>query len=272
MVKSVQSRLVYAGDTFEIEYGLDDRLIHIPQPDAPNYGNNNAIRGAYCVVTLSNGAKTFEWMNAAEIKARADKAAAGNGPWSKHYGEMARKTVTRLALKPYPLSRRANAVMQLQAAAESGGRIAVDDTGSIDVDYEVTTEREHPAPTDGKRRKGGMAQARPVEPRTAHSDAPDDLPPVYDGDAPPDANGATHDATAGKPHVTVSQQLVKRFTDGSEYATNLLRAILRAGLDPVAVLDDLHYDRIIEVPPEQRTEHTLMFTTACDRLTAAANA
>jgi recombination protein RecT len=99
-IATVIGRTVYEGDTFDIEYGLDDKLIHKPATT----GERTKPIGHYAIVKLANGGRSFWYMTEDEMQAwkrkYAPKSKAGNivGPWNSDYESMARKTcLLRLA-------------------------------------------------------------------------------------------------------------------------------------------------------------------------------
>lgn len=97
----VYARCVYERDKYEIAFGLEPRLVHIPcDTDKPG-----EIIAAYAVARLRDGSSQFEWMWRREIEVvRARSAAADDGPWVTDYAEMAKKTVLRRLMKVLPLS------------------------------------------------------------------------------------------------------------------------------------------------------------------------
>lgn len=98
-IQEIYAEVVREGDVFEFERGSEPKLRHVP-----NLGGDGAILGAYAFVRFSAMAWDVEWMPKSEIdQARAVSAAAAGGPWSKWYGEMAKKTVLRRLAKRLPL-------------------------------------------------------------------------------------------------------------------------------------------------------------------------
>ena len=57
-VETVKAHVVYENDTFEIEYGLNERLVHKPKMD----GDRGKPIGAYTVWTRTSGVKTYSFM------------------------------------------------------------------------------------------------------------------------------------------------------------------------------------------------------------------
>lgn len=101
-VKSIASRVVYEGDTFEIDYASEVPFVH--KPDLRRTKKTPMI-GFYCHAILTSGEHVFEWMNLEEVQAiRARSQSKDDGPWVTDFSEMARKTVLRRAAKYLPRS------------------------------------------------------------------------------------------------------------------------------------------------------------------------
>lgn len=101
-VASADSQVVYQNDHFDYQLGDDARIIH-----KPTLGEPGAIIGAYAIIKLTNGEVLREVMPRSQIdQARAVSRSGDkeNSPWSKWYGEMARKTVLRRCAKRAPVS------------------------------------------------------------------------------------------------------------------------------------------------------------------------
>lgn len=98
-VASVQARVVYTGDTFSYEFGLQPHLHHRP------CGQLGDVTHVYAVIRYHDNALDFDVMTRAEVDAiRARSKAAGSGPWVTDYPEMAKKTVLKRLLKTAPMS------------------------------------------------------------------------------------------------------------------------------------------------------------------------
>jgi recombination protein RecT len=100
-IARIESRVVYENDTFEIEYGLDQKLIH-----KPKLGNDRGdMQCVYALAELTDGTRQFEVMTPEEVEAiRSRSKARDNGPWKTDYSEMSRKTVIRRLAKYLPLT------------------------------------------------------------------------------------------------------------------------------------------------------------------------
>jgi recombination protein RecT len=104
-VRSIDTRVVYKDYTFELAYGLEEKLVHVPKLDAEQKDEN--IIGAYAIAKLTNGEKKFEFMSRAQIdaiRARSQSAKGSSSPWHTDFAEMCRKTVSKRICKTIPLS------------------------------------------------------------------------------------------------------------------------------------------------------------------------
>lgn len=126
-VLKIESRIVYANDVFEVEEGIDPRIIH-----KHGLGNRGDMIGAYCVWKMRNGESQFEVMSKEEIEAIRDRSSSKTkdgkivGPWTTDPAEMWRKTVVRRATKYMPLSTEAARAVHIDNVAE--GIVDIDDT------------------------------------------------------------------------------------------------------------------------------------------------
>lgn len=98
--------MVYLNDEFHVQYGLMDRLEHIPAD-----GDRGDKKGAWTVFRYRDGGRpTFDYMTITDIDRIKEMTKARNrqgdivGPWIDHYDEMAKKTVIRRHMKLAPLS------------------------------------------------------------------------------------------------------------------------------------------------------------------------
>lgn len=112
-IQSINAHEVYANDLFELEYGLEEKLRHIPWHlrDDLEYVEPGEFRGAYMVAKFkpdehgNDGGYHLHYMSKAEIDAHRERSkAAQSGPWVSDYVEMAKKTVIRSAWKWLPIS------------------------------------------------------------------------------------------------------------------------------------------------------------------------
>ncbi len=103
-IVSIEARIVYQNDTFDLDYSIDGaKLVHKPCLD----GEPGEMRLVYAVGTLKDGGHQFEVMTRAQIEKIRMLSQTGKknfGPWRDHFDEMARKTVVKRLAKYLPIS------------------------------------------------------------------------------------------------------------------------------------------------------------------------
>lgn len=100
-ILSIEARVVWTNDVFEVEYGLNPKLVHKPVID----GDSGDFRLVYAVAKLRDGGEQFDVMNYEDIRKIQKRSRAGDsGPWVTDFPEMARKTVVRRLCKYLPMS------------------------------------------------------------------------------------------------------------------------------------------------------------------------
>ena len=113
-ISSVVAEVVHEKDVFEIEYGMEPKLVHKPYID----GDPGPMRGAYVVVRFrGEGVEpVIKYMPKSEIDSHRKRSKASSyGPWVTDYDEMAKKTVFRSVFKWLPIS-----IEQIQATTTDG--------------------------------------------------------------------------------------------------------------------------------------------------------
>lgn len=101
-IKDISARAVYDGDFFEYEYGLEEKLRHVP---GEGEKTPDKLTFVYCVVHFKDGGHYFDVMTKAEVEAvRKRSKSPNNGPWVTDYEAMAKKTVIKRSNPYLPLS------------------------------------------------------------------------------------------------------------------------------------------------------------------------
>ncbi len=145
-IVSLEARAVYAKDHFEVELGLDSKVVHRPAWDVSDRG---PLTFVYAVAKLRDGGVQFEVMSRAEIEAIRDKSQGYqvakryardgviNSPWASNFEEMAKKTVVRRLFKYLPVSIEIQRAVGLDEQAEAG--LPQDNPLVIEGDYSHVT-------------------------------------------------------------------------------------------------------------------------------------
>lgn len=99
----VQAHEVHENDEFDVEYGLDPKLVH-----KPVFNDRGNVVAYYGMWKDKDGNFGFEVMSREDIEAHARKYSQSYGkgfsPWKTNFDEMAKKTVIKKALKYAPLT------------------------------------------------------------------------------------------------------------------------------------------------------------------------
>lgn len=117
------ARTVYADDVFDVDYGLDARLIHKPAMFRDGYYENPdqdpAARAYYAVVRYRGGGSAFWAMSRVQVERHAKRYSkqktregALKGPWRDEFDGMAMKTCIRQLAKFMPKSPEFAALLQ----------------------------------------------------------------------------------------------------------------------------------------------------------------
>lgn len=200
-IARVEAHVVYQADEFEVEYGIEPRLVHRPSLEA----ERGDIVAVYCIAAFKDGSRHAELMTIAEVESvRARSRARDNGPWRTDYAEMCRKTVVRRAAKYWPLSSEFVKALEHEDAAEAGVEVPTELVPLGEVSIHAPALEDGPAGEDATG-EPEIIEAPPAEPtRTSKlaeqirsnraaaemptgNEQPDDLPPFDDADAPPTA-------------------------------------------------------------------------------------
>jgi len=98
----IQTRVVYANDRYEVELGLDEKLVHVPASTGSPRGERVA---AYAVAVHRDGRRMFEAMTAEDVeRARKASRSATKGPWVDWTDRMWEKTPGRRLFAKLPLA------------------------------------------------------------------------------------------------------------------------------------------------------------------------
>jgi recombination protein RecT len=134
-VKKIWSEVVYEGDDFEYELGLDPKLVHIPNHDAVR--NASTIKFIYACAKLDDEV-IFKVMSKKEIKAIADMSKYPNDLYFNDAKNserwMEKKTVLKQLAKLMPKSDdRLKTAIAMDDNIEGGGYLVLDENDNVKV-------------------------------------------------------------------------------------------------------------------------------------------
>lgn len=144
-IKSISAHEVYENDLIELEYGLDEKLSHVPwflRKDQ-QFESGGKVIGAYMVAKFNDGGHYIHYMPIEEIETHKKRSrAANNGPWVTDYVEMCKKTVVRAGWKWLPISIEiANSVNSDETVHQDIASIT--DDSIIDIAAQSNTDEDH---------------------------------------------------------------------------------------------------------------------------------
>jgi recombination protein RecT len=120
-IVSLSAHEVFKNDIFEFEYGLEEKLKHVPDLLGEDRGDLVAV---YAVAKFVGGGHQIEVMSKSDVDKIRKRSKSGNvGPWATDYNEMAKKTVLRKLFKYLPISiEKINMVNELEEGADLGNQ------------------------------------------------------------------------------------------------------------------------------------------------------
>ena len=173
-IVSIAAHEVREKDTFELEYGLEEKLRHVPYLA----GDRGPVLGYYAVAHMKDGGHAFDFMPHSEVMeirnasqgykqaiASAEKyKKTATHPWIDHEVEMGKKTAVRRLAKMLPLSIEFNTAVAVDDLSERGKQAHIDiiegecvvheeeevinqDTGEITTQAETATQKAETATT-----------------------------------------------------------------------------------------------------------------------------
>lgn len=144
----VQAHEVHENDEFDVEYGLEPKLVH-----KPVFKDRGSVVAYYGVWKDKDGISGFEIMSKEDVEAHARKYSQSYGkgfsPWKTNFDEMAKKTVIKKALKYAPLTtefiRGVTADGTIKTALSQNMADVSDETDYTDIEAEPVPDNVDPA-------------------------------------------------------------------------------------------------------------------------------
>lgn len=143
-ISSIMAQAVHEKDEFEYEYGINEKLRHVPAD-----GDRGPIIKYYAYAKFKDGGYSFMVMSRSDIERHRDKfsKAKSYGPWVEHFDEMAKKTVLKALMKYMPISVEFQKAVSMDETTKR--EISDDMSEVIDVtDYAVTADEPEEEPAN----------------------------------------------------------------------------------------------------------------------------
>ena len=129
-LEHLRARVVYEGEDFIWEEGLEPKLVHVPVLNRDPSAKPVAV---YATAKFIGGGVAFEVLSIDDVeKRRKSSRARDSGPWVTHWDEMARKSAVRALAKYLPLSPELTTAAVRDELTEQGL-----DREAVSVDFEV---------------------------------------------------------------------------------------------------------------------------------------
>lgn len=182
LVESIGAYLVHEKDDYEVQFGTEPGVKHIPYIE----GDAGEVKFGYAVAKLKGGGTHVEVMTLAEIKKIRDRSQNVQNakkwdkktPWDTDFDEMARKTLIRRICKYLPKSNELATALNLNDAGDRGAQAlnVQDAINNTFVPPAIDGESERVDTATGEITPAESPQAPPsAQPAT---DAPD-IPALY---------------------------------------------------------------------------------------------
>lgn len=161
LIKDVQLRAVYKGDTYVYRFGLDPTIEHIPLEGDEAASPDRLCTHVYCIIRFTNGGLQWDQMSFADALAHGKRFSRtwdtklqkfkDDSPWAAHPVAMAQKTILKRTLKLCPKSPEMSVALQIDDLGETGKMATLKQVGDgvFDVDFGGSDETEPEKPAQG---------------------------------------------------------------------------------------------------------------------------
>ena len=131
-IQYIHPRIVRKNDKFQIIYGTEEKIEHIP-----NLENPGEITHFYAIIAYKNGQKQFEVMTKEEVDKRRAQSQSRN-IWSKNYEAMGLKSVIRKLARYLPINSMYEKFLEIEEK-----EIKEPEKNSIDGNYSEINSEEY---------------------------------------------------------------------------------------------------------------------------------
>lgn len=174
-IVSLAAHCVHQNDVFEFEYGLDEKLRHVPNM----LKDRGEMVAVYAVAKLKDGGHGLEVMSRKDVEGIRNRSQGYKSaiqykkdhPWITDFEQMARKTVLRRLSKYLPVSVEMLEAISIDEHSEAGNFISTVDSG-IDL---ISTKQTAESLTD---RFSGHPEGETIDESTGEIVAPQESNPT----------------------------------------------------------------------------------------------
>lgn len=133
-VRTVSAHVVYEHDVFDVQFGDDESIRHVPELDSEKRGKLKAV---YAIATLKDGMRQRVVLAKADVdRYRAKSKASGSGPWVTDYEAMAMKTAIKRLCNLLPIPHDMGSVLDEEERAQGIDPATIDPTTGEVLDEE----------------------------------------------------------------------------------------------------------------------------------------
>ena len=126
-IKNIHADVVYDGDFFDYEHGVEMVFKHRPN----KHQQKKIVTHAYAYAHLMNGGFEFVVLEKADVD-KIKSSSKSQNIWTAHYEEMAKKTALRRLFKMLPVSAEIVRAVTIEDARETGDMTLLSDFGGDD--------------------------------------------------------------------------------------------------------------------------------------------
>lgn len=129
-IKSFEVDTIHENDEVTLIGGDESKFTVIA-----NWRDRGKVIGVYAIARFKNGGLQRTVMNVAEVNQIRDASMGKNSlPWTKHWGEMAKKTALRRLCKMLPLSAEVSTAIAVEDAVDMGSSVVINQDGDVVTD------------------------------------------------------------------------------------------------------------------------------------------
>lgn len=156
-LKSCRARMIYENDEWELDDGVERKLVHRPKLT----GDRGEVVLGYAIAEMDDGRVEWDYMTRAQMDHIRARAKSQDGPWKDHTEEMYKKTVIKRLMKQLPLSDEMAAALEKDDQVESGEDIVNVDFETLSVDESQDEDKgaEVAAEVVKKKSRGGSRKS-----------------------------------------------------------------------------------------------------------------